>query len=232
MALSLLLMRLPQPRRVALTSGRKGRQQTQEASAPAGRARMQPRVPAAVTAAIVIFGLSSIDVSALSCVELPDEVTAAQEAINGKHPAWAMGYTVAVVESISRPRDSLSLTIRPTHVFSGEYPERLTVRARPDGPPDPRLFRLGSSYFLSLGRVGPSSRDLLIQPCAPNFEVTAEQVEQLVDVAPHVEIRQFAVTSADPPGAGWPLVAGLAVAAALLLGITIIIRGHRPRTHA
>lgn len=177
---------------------------------------------AAVTATAAIWGVwGSADVSALSCVERPNDEAAAREAVNGEHPLWAKGYMVAVVEDISDDEAGglVSVTVRPTHVFAGEYSERLTLRARPDGPPNPGMFHPGRPYFLSLGSGVPGSGEPLIQPCAPNFEVSPQQVERLVATAPHVEIRDPEVpTSSDP------LVTGIAIVAAISLGTAVIVR--------
>lgn len=197
--------------------------ETSRARAPQRVVRLHARLAAAIAMA-AIWGLrGGADVSALSCVERPEDEIAAREAINGEHPAWAMGYMVAVVESISREGD-LSVAVRPTHVFSGEYPERLTLRARPDGPPDPAIFRPGRSYFLSLGHAAAASGELLIQPCAPNFEVSPEQVERLVDVAPHVEIREAPSPIPDPVLPVWPFVAAITIILAVVGAGFIIVR--------
>ena len=181
-----------------------------------------------VTGAVAIWALSAAgDVRALSCIELPDVHRAAEEAIKGEHPLWAKGYMVAIVENVMEDDRGglLSMAVRPTHVFAGEYPERLTLRARPDGPPDPRMFRPGRSYFLSLDHGPPGSGELLISPCAPNYEVTAEQVEHLVAVAPHIELRQADVPGSDDAvPVGWPLAAGIAIVAVIALGSAMIVR--------
>lgn len=181
---------------------------------------------AGIAAAVALCALwGSAEASALSCVERPDAAAAAKEAIQGEHPLWAMGYLVAVVESITEgdEGDLLFVAVRPTHVFAGEYPDRMTLRARSDGPPDPRIFRTGRAYFLSLGHAAPGSGELLIQPCAPNFEITPEEVADLVAVAPEVEVRQAEVPVPDETEAvGWPLVAVIAVVAVLGLGIGVI----------
>lgn len=179
------------------------------------------RVAAVTAATAALWGVwGSAEVSALSCVERPDDEAAALEAVNGEHPLWAKAYIVAVVESISGDGEGLlSVAVRPTHVFAGEVPERLTLRARPDGPPDPGMFEPGRPYFLSLGSEVPGSGQPLIEPCAPNFKVSPEQVERLVTVAPHVEIRDPEV-----PTSNNPLVAGIAIAAAIGLGTVVIVR--------
>lgn len=186
------------------------------------------RVVAVTAATAAIWGVwGGADVSALACVESPDNETAAREAINGEHPLWAKGYMVAVVERISDDDEGglLSVAVRPTHVFVGEYPERLTLRARSDGPPDPRMFRPGRSYFLSLDHGAPGSGELLIQPCALNFEVSPEQVQRLVAVAPNVEVRESDVQAPDQPvPVEWSLVAGIAIVAVIGLGTVLILR--------
>ena len=183
---------------------------------------------AAVAGAVAIWAVSAAaDVRALSCIELPDVHRAAEEAIKGEHPLWAKGYMVAVVENVVEDDGGglLSVAVRPTHVFAGDYPERLTLRARPDGPPDPRMFRPGRSYFLSLDRPTSDGGELLIQPCAPNYEVTPEQVEHLAAVAPHVELREAGVPAPDDAiPVGWPLVAGIAIVAVIGLGTAMIVR--------
>lgn len=180
------------------------------------------RVAAVTAATAAIWGVwGSADVSALSCVERPDDEAAAREAINGEHPLGAKGYMVAVVERISDDDEGglLAVSVRPTHVFAGEYPQRLTLRARPDGPPNPGMFHPGRPYFLSLGSRVPGSGEPLIEPCAPNFEVSPEQVERLVAVGPHVEVRESEV-----PTSNDPLVAGIAIVAAIGLGTAMIVR--------
>ena len=186
------------------------------------------RVAAVTAATAAIWGVwGSADVSALSCVERPDDEAAAREAVNGDHPLWAKGYMVAVVERISDDDEGglLSVSVRPTHVFAWEYPERLTLRARPDGPPDPGMFHPGRPYFLSLGSGVPGSGEPLIEPCAPNFEVSPEQVERLVAVAPNVEVRESDVQAPDQPDpVEWPLVAGIAIIAVIGLGAVVTLR--------
>jgi hypothetical protein len=176
---------------------------------------------AAVTATAAILGVwGSADVSALSCVERPNDEAAAREAVNGEHPLWAKGYMVAVVESVSDDDEGgpVSVTVRPTHVFAGQYPERLTLQVRPDGPPNPGMFQPGRPYFLSLGSGVPAGEPL-IEPCAPNFEVSPGQVERLVAVAPHVEVRESEV-----PTSNDPLIAGIAIVAAIGLGTAMFVR--------
>ena len=182
---------------------------------------------AAIAGAVAISALSAVgSVRAVSCIELPDAHRAAEEAIKGEHPLWAKGYMVAVVENVVEDDEGglLAVEVRPTHVFAGDYPERLTLRARPDGSPDPRMFRPGRSYFLSLDRQTSDAGELLIQPCAPNYEVTPEQVEHLAAVAPHVELREADVPAPDAAiPVGWPLVAGIAIAV-IGLGTAMIVR--------
>jgi hypothetical protein len=183
------------------------------------------RVAAAVGAVVVWTAWGSADVSALSCVERPSDIRAAEEAIQGEHPLWAMGYIVAVIESVTEDDDGglLSVSVRPTHIFAGEYGDVITLRARPDGPPDARNLRPGRSFFLSLGRAAPGTGELLIQPCAPNFEVTPEQVDQLVAVAPEVEVRDSQSPNAEPESLPWPLIAAAAFIAVVGVGVGAIV---------
>jgi hypothetical protein len=208
---------LQRRRRAALTS--------QWATARGRDLRRLARV-VSVTAVIALgcsaWGAS--DVSALACVERPDDETAAREAINGEHPDWASGYIVAVVEGVQSDGGLLAVTVRPTHVFAGTYAERMTLRARSDGPPDPEMYRVGRSYFLSLGRVGPPSDELLVQPCAPNFAVTAEQLDRLVDAAPRVEIREPGSLAEGPPISVWSLLFGGGIVVLIGLGLAIVVR--------
>lgn len=175
---------------------------------------------ALVSAAVAAMLLGATEAQALSCVGIPDEEAAAREAINGEHPLWASGYVVAVVENIRSSERELSIVVRPTHVFSGEYPEQLRLLARSDGPPDPSMFQLGRAYFLSLDQV-EGSDGLLIQPCAPNFAITAEQLERLIDSAPHVEVREPGVPAANSGPPIWAITTGVTVLV-LAAGVALI----------
>lgn len=181
---------------------------------------------ALASALLATMLLGTAEAQALSCVGIPDQEAAAREAINGVHPLWASGYIVAVVENIRSSERELSIVVRPTHVFSGEYPEQLRLLARSDGPPDPSMFQLGRAYFLSLDQV-EGSDGLLIQPCAPNFAITAEQLERLIDAAAHVEVREPGVPAANSGPPIWAITAGVIVLM-LAAGVGMIVWPRGP----
>ena len=155
----------------------------------------------------------------LTCIRHVDVEQSAREALAGNHPSWADAYIVGRVEGIARPLHApMTLTVVPTHVFSGDPADRIRLAARADGPPDPNAWQIGSLYFLAVTDA-PELEEVsgLVAPCAPNFRITAtEQIDRLVDAAPDVDIREEIPAAASSDSI--PTVAVAIASASALIG--------------
>lgn len=180
-----------------------------------------------VALAMLALAGTSSSASSLSCVDLPNLETAAVELVRGKHPLWADAALIGTIEAIDRSADPMLLRIRPAILFSGNYPVVAELGVRPDGPPDHRIFHVGSAYFLSVIAGGPDGPASFVAPCAPNFAVTDEsQVQRLVTASPDADIRAAVEPAAFASTSPLPVIIVLAGALAAT-GLTW--QGYRSR---
>ncbi len=170
--------------------------------------------------ALLLSAGASASGRGLTCIALPNQEEAAIEFVRGEHPLWADGALVGTLEAIDRAADPMVLTIRPTIVFSGQYPVVLELGMRSDGPPPERIFHVGSSYFVSVTAGGFDGPAQFVAPCAPNFEVAHQaQVQRLLEASPDADVRAAFQPAAQPQGPPLALLFAL-VGAGVVIGLS------------
>ena len=177
----------------------------------------------AVAAFVLCIGVASPSV-AVQCGGRPSLPGEAFDLVAGKVASHDDAYAVGEVTARTKVADdplTWALDVQMQLVFKGDVPQRITLFHTPYDPPVD--FVPGHRYFFVLNRRAgqPADIPLGLDMCGPSFEISADQLHDLVGLAPPTDVYDETVAEGGPSGIDF---LPIGVATLLVIGAVAVLK--------